>query len=126
MDYVAETINANFKTDHEEFLYKYMLPLLGIDAEAEITNLGRSEVYSGEKAPAVEQIENRLNFHISQWRVFSVPVWWKFRRMTLPLQARSADAGTKIPSWSFLMPGGIPFACWRVKGRWESFRWSLH
>ena len=124
---MTETINANFKTDHEEFLYKYMLPLLGIDAEAEITNLDRSEIYSGEKAPAVEQIENRLNFHISQWRVFSVPVWWKFRRMTLPLQARSADAGTKIPSQSFDCREGFLFGLLTgLKLHWEKFRWSLH
>lgn len=46
---MADTINANFKEDYEEFLCEYILPLLGIEVDAERTVLDRSEVYLGKK-----------------------------------------------------------------------------
>lgn len=70
---MADTININFKEDYEEFLCEYILPLLGIDVDVERKVLDRSETYLGKKVPVIEQVEGRLNFSISEWRVFSVP-----------------------------------------------------
>lgn len=70
---MADTINTNFKEDYEEFLCEYILPLLGIDVDTGRTILDRSEIYLGKKVPVIEQEEGKLNFNISEWRVFSVP-----------------------------------------------------
>lgn len=104
---MADTINANFKVEYVDFLRKYMLPLLGIDTDAEIKNFDESEMYLGKKVATVEQEGDRLNFHISQWRVFSVPCMMEIPRDDIAMARRILQSFPDIAQYK--MTGGGRF-----------------
>ena len=85
---MADKINTNFKVDYEDFLCDYILPLLGIEVAPERKNLDRTEVYLGEKCPAIEQMEGKLNFNVSGWRILSIPCVMKIPEDDISLVLR--------------------------------------
>lgn len=79
MRHMAERINPNFKSDYQEFLSGYILPLLGINVGKENKLLNGKELYVGPGKPTIEQIDGSLHFYISDWQIFSLPC-----RMPIP------------------------------------------
>lgn len=102
---MADTINANFKEDYEEFLCEYILPLLGIDVDAERTILDRSEIYLGRKESVIEQEEGKLNFNISEWRVFSVPCSMRISEDDLAVSRRILQSFPDIAQYKMTGSG---------------------
>lgn len=104
---MADRINSNFKEDYEEFLCEYVLPLLGIEVDAERTMLDRNERYIGKQMPVVEQSDSTLIFHISEWRVFSVPCAMQIPEDDLALSRRILQSFPDIAQYK--MTGGGRF-----------------
>lgn len=111
---MADIINANFKVDYKEFLCEYILPLLGIDLDEERSTLNTSELYLGRKAPTIEQEEGKLNFNISEWRVFSVPCAMQIPEDDLAVSRRILQsfpdiAQYKMTSTRRFLPQDFPY-----------------
>ena len=112
---MADRINANFKNDYEEFLCDYVLPLLGIDVDANHSILDRQEHYVGPKRSTVEQSQGQLRFNVSEWQIFKVPCGTVIPADDLALARRILQSFPDISRYKMtgtgrFLPNDFPYA----------------